>query len=123
MGDAGQIKEYVLGVEVLVKGESFNPQLDPIARAEAGRLRKKLDEYYQTEGQNDSILIELPKGRYVPVFRKYRRNPPRLLCFGRGSTFSRDGKKPVSQQSPYPWLSLRWFGGAGPLTRSWHSLK
>ena len=70
LGEADQIKEYVLAVEVLGRGDSFDPQLDPIARVEAGRLRKKLDEHYLTEGRNDSILIELPKGRYVPVFRK-----------------------------------------------------
>jgi len=79
LGDADQIKEYVLGVEVLGRGDSFNPQLDPIARVEAGRLRKKLDAYYQTEGRNDSIRIELPKGRYVPAFSK-REPPPAKLA-------------------------------------------
>ena len=69
-GEADEIKEYVLGVEVLGRGDSFDPQLDPIARVEAGRLRKKLDEYFLLEGRNDPIVIELPKGRHVPAFRK-----------------------------------------------------
>jgi len=74
LGEADQIKEYVLGVEVLGRQDSFNPQVDAIVRVEAGRLRAKLEEYYQTEGRDDSILIELPKGCYIPIFRK--RQPP-----------------------------------------------
>jgi hypothetical protein len=37
-------------------------------RVQAGRLRTKLHEYYATEGKEDRILIDLPKGQYTPVF-------------------------------------------------------
>jgi len=36
---------------------------------EANRLRHKLREYYEDEGQGDEVRIELPKGSYSPVFR------------------------------------------------------
>lgn len=36
---------------------------------QAGRLRVKLAEYYGSEGAEDPILVELPKGTYVPTFR------------------------------------------------------
>ncbi len=64
-----QLKEYVLGVEVYQKGADFDPRLDSTVRVEAARLRSKLREYYDTEGRKDAVRIELPKGRYVPVFR------------------------------------------------------
>ena len=38
-------------------------------RVEAGRLRRALDHYYTNGGCNDPIVIELPRGHYVPVFR------------------------------------------------------
>ena len=38
-------------------------------RTEAGRLRARLSEYYIGQGKDNGIVIELPKGGYVPVFR------------------------------------------------------
>src|SRR5712692_2010794 len=69
-GEADQLKEYVLAVEALGRKPSFDPRTDPIVRVEAGRLRGRLEEYYQTEGSGDHLLITLPKGGYVPVFER-----------------------------------------------------
>jgi len=67
-GHGADIKEYLIGVEVLGRGSTFDPRSDPIVRVEAGRLRTRLDAYYSQEGVHDRILIQLPKGSYVPVF-------------------------------------------------------
>lgn len=64
-----RLKEYLIGVAVFDRGESFNPGTDPIVRVQARRLRSKLDLYYETEGRTDTVLIQLPCGGYVPVFR------------------------------------------------------
>lgn len=64
-----RLKEYLIGVTVFERGESFNPGTDPIVRVQARRLRSKLNLYYETEGCADSVLVELPCGGYVPVFR------------------------------------------------------
>src|SRR5580704_12935321 len=61
-------KEYLIGVEVFERPQDYDPKDDPVVRIEAGRLRKKLSEYYAGSGANDPIIIELPKGGYVPVF-------------------------------------------------------
>src|SRR5260370_15479114 len=68
-GHGDQIKEYTLRGEVFARGESFDPRTDNIVRAEASKLRSKLEAYYSTEGCDDPLLIEYPKGSYVPVFR------------------------------------------------------
>lgn len=68
-GDPGQLKEYSVGLEVFNRGPSFDPQTDTIVRAHARRLRKRLDEYYAGEGQQDAILIALPKGHYSVVWQ------------------------------------------------------
>jgi len=68
-GRSDQLKEYVIGVQVFGKEESFDPRTDPIVRVQARRLRARLVRYYRDEGQHDEIIIELPKGGYAPVFR------------------------------------------------------
>jgi TolB-like protein/Tfp pilus assembly protein PilF len=67
-GRADRIKGYSIAVAVFDRDKSFDPQVDPIVRIEAGRLRRSLDHYYLTGGQDDAICITVPKGAYVPVF-------------------------------------------------------
>ena len=69
-GRGDQLKEFVVGVQVFDKEASFDPRNDPIVRVQARRLRTRLATYYVEEGQNDEILIELPKGGYAAVFRR-----------------------------------------------------
>jgi len=77
-GEAGKLKEYLIGIEVFDRDGSYDPRTDPIVRVEAGRLRARLNEYYATEGANDPILIDFQKGGYVPVFK--RRQPDLSLA-------------------------------------------
>jgi tetratricopeptide (TPR) repeat protein len=67
-GQGDQLKEYRVGVDVFEREETFDPRLDPVVRMAAGRLRKKLQEYYRGEGALDPIRIEIPKGRYAATF-------------------------------------------------------
>ena len=69
-GRGGELKEYVIGVEVFGKEPSFDPRTDPIVRVQARRLRSRLVRYYREEGQADELIIDLPKGGYTPVFRR-----------------------------------------------------
>src|SRR2546428_10455339 len=64
-----RIKEYSIAVEVFERNSGFDPRLDPIVRVQAGKLRSKLDAFYAAEGKNDSLIIQYPKGGYVPVFK------------------------------------------------------
>lgn len=66
-GRQNALKEYLVGVEVFNKMETFDPRIDSIVRVEARRLRSKLERYYQTEGREDAIVIQFRKGSYVPV--------------------------------------------------------
>lgn len=75
-GRSQYLKEYTLGVEALGRRADFDPRGDPIARVEASRLRSKLELYYATEGKNDPLVICLPKGSYVPVFRDAQQGVP-----------------------------------------------
>jgi adenylate cyclase len=65
-GSTDDIKQYTIGVEAFSMEEDFDPQQDPIIRIMAGKVRRRLAEYYSSEGIEDQLLIEIPKGSYVP---------------------------------------------------------
>jgi hypothetical protein len=67
-GEAHQIKEYSVGVEVFRRKDSFDQNADSIVRVEANRLRKRLAEYYAGEGASHRLHIAIPVGQYVPQF-------------------------------------------------------
>jgi serine/threonine-protein kinase len=67
-GRGNDLKEYLIGVEVFDKDPSFDPRIDNNVRTEARRLRVKLAEYYAEAGRKDPVIIDLPKGSYVPRF-------------------------------------------------------
>ncbi len=76
-GRKDQIKEYVVGVAVFDKPESFDPRSDPIVRVQARRLRAVLERYYHEEGYGSELVIELPKGGYAPVLKPRAPAPAR----------------------------------------------
>jgi TolB-like protein/Flp pilus assembly protein TadD len=68
-GRDDELKESLIGIEVFGRSPGYDPKKDPIVRTEASRLRARLSEYYLGEGKGDPMVIALPKGGYVPVFR------------------------------------------------------
>jgi adenylate cyclase len=67
-GRSEYIKGYTVALKVFNRDSDFDPQLDPVVRIEASRLRRSLERYYFTAGKFDRIRVELPKGGYVPRF-------------------------------------------------------
>src|SRR5512142_1700580 len=67
-GEADQLKEYTIGIDALGKPSSYDPRQDSVVRIQVGRLRQKLAEYYRTEGKDDPVLVDLPKGRFRLYF-------------------------------------------------------
>src|SRR5262245_47919733 len=62
------LKEYTIATEVFGRGDDYDSRNDSVVRVQAGRLRAKIHEYYASEGRDDKISIDLPKGQYSPVF-------------------------------------------------------
>src|SRR6266568_2494454 len=62
------LKEYQIATEIFGRPADFDPHLDSLVRVQAGRLRSKLSEYYASEGAEDPIVVELPKGTYTLGF-------------------------------------------------------
>src|SRR4051794_19492065 len=68
-GRGERLKGYTIGVEVLRRDINFDPQIDPIVRVEATRLRRAIERYYSRAGNADDIVIDLPRGGYAPRIR------------------------------------------------------
>ncbi len=69
-GDTAGLKQTAIGIELYRRDPSYDPKLDGIVRTHARRLRERLLSYYQSEGAHDPVVIELPRGGYVPAFRR-----------------------------------------------------
>jgi malectin (di-glucose binding ER protein) len=68
-GESAQIKEYSVGLDVFDRRDSFDQDTDSIVRVQANRLRKRLSEYYASEGAAHPVHITVPVGQYIPVFK------------------------------------------------------
>ncbi len=93
-GHQNALKEYLVGVEVFNKLETFDPRIDSIVRVEARRLRSKLERYYQTEGRDDQVVIQFRKGSYVPVI--LTREQYQVHGYVEGASNTRSGKKSIA---------------------------
>ena len=87
-GHGERLKGYTIGVEVLRRDVKFDPQIDPIVRVEATRLRRAIERYYAGPGADDPIVIDLPRGALCAAHRAARRGgrgcggcrPPKRSC-------------------------------------------
>lgn len=67
-GDAAHIDERIIACQVYGRHPDYDPQVDPIVRVEANRLRAKLRDYYEAEGRDDPVRLRLPADSFIPVF-------------------------------------------------------
>jgi len=61
---AADLKEHTVGVEAFGKPQEYDPRTDASVRVQTGKLRLKLTEYYRTEGADDPVMVDLPKGGF-----------------------------------------------------------
>lgn len=71
-GRGERLKGYAIAVDVLRRGEDFDPSIDSHVRVEMMRLRKALDEYYALADKSAPLTIYFDKGSYRPRFRASR---------------------------------------------------
>lgn len=67
-GREAELSEHEIAITVFRRSESFNSSDDSIVRSSARQLRTKLHEYFEGPGRDEPVIIEIPKGSYVPEF-------------------------------------------------------
>jgi hypothetical protein len=92
-------KEYEIATEVFHRPADFDPQLDSTIRVQAGRLRLKLAEYYGSEGADDPILVDLPKGGYLLSFHHRTLAPHSELSVAAVRSFAESASGPPTTRN------------------------
>jgi hypothetical protein len=96
-------KEYQIATEVFGRPADFDPHLDSTVRVQVGRLRAKLAEYYASEGADDQILVDFPRGTYALTFHER----PHGNGKAQASAFQESSAASLRQgQSPRSWFAV-----------------
>ncbi len=69
-----EINETIIADEFFGKGPDFYPLEDASIRVYISQIRKRLANYYLTEGKDDKIQIDIPKGQYAARFCTINKN-------------------------------------------------
>ncbi len=94
-GKQQYLKGHTIATEVFDKDQSFDPQIDPLVRVNAVRLRRMLHQYYSTDGLNDDVMIDIIKGSYVPQIY-YTKNSKKIT----------DDQTILSKDSSFPCIAV-----------------
>src|SRR5277367_4603616 len=70
LGNAGDLKERTIGIEAFGREPIYDVNLDPVVRTTAAEVRKRLIQYYYNSDHAGEVVIEVPVGSYVPLFRE-----------------------------------------------------
>lgn len=70
-GRTDQITEQQIGVIVFGRTEDYDSNEDNIVRSYARKLRKRIEEYFATEGSKETLRLEIPRGGYAPIFSEH----------------------------------------------------
>jgi hypothetical protein len=76
LGNGHELTEHHIGSALFHKPSDYSPLEDSSVRVHVRQLRLKLHEYFDEEGRNEPIILEIPKGSYAPVFRVVHRADP-----------------------------------------------
>ena len=67
-GRSAEINEFAIATQAFGKGPNFEPGEDSLVRVQAREIRRRLREYYQSEGKASRLILDIPIGHYAPVF-------------------------------------------------------
>ncbi|PST22056.1 hypothetical protein C7U60_12495 [Mesorhizobium plurifarium] len=97
IGEGAQLKGYSIAIDVFGRSQTFDADSDPLVRVHAGKLRKLLKAFYETDGAQEEWRIAIPKGTYVPEYRRHPSNVP-----------APSGQKPADVRPPRPGRRPPW---------------
>lgn len=64
-----QLREQEIGAEVFGRPPVYDTSVDNIVRVNATELRKRIEAYFESDGRHEELIMEIPRGSYLPVFR------------------------------------------------------
>ncbi len=67
--------EQQIGIHVYERPPGYDSNEDNIVRSQARLLRMKLEHHFANEGKNETVVIVIPKGHYLPIFETRSEQP------------------------------------------------
>jgi hypothetical protein len=109
---AEEATEQHIGIHVFQRPPGYNSSEDSIVRTHARLLRQKLAEYFSTEGVDEDVIIEIPKGHYLPIFRDRNLQTTQASSgqFARVTTIPKVVPEALSPPKARTLRHPRWFG-------------
>jgi hypothetical protein len=99
-----RLHEQEIGAQVFKRPESYDTNLDNIVRTNVSDLRKRMDVYFQTEGLHEPLIVEIPRGGYIPVFRnRVAEAIPAASVPSDNDAGATDSPAPASNPEATPW--------------------
>jgi hypothetical protein len=90
--------EQQIGIRVFGRPPGYNSSEDSIVRTHARLLRQKLELYFAQEGHAEKIVVEVPKGHYLPVFQPRSSKAPGIHAAENATAAA------TMPTPPYLWL-------------------
>ena len=73
---AQDLTEHRIGSAVFGKPQDYSVVEDSSVRVHVRQLRLRLHEYFDGDGRNETLVVEIPKGSYTTVFRAVDQSAP-----------------------------------------------
>jgi len=111
-GGLGELTETLVAINVFERPADYNPAEDSIVRTHVRLLRQKLDAYFRGEGAAEDLVLEIPKGGYVPSFISRRPPPPASRATAAGNRRVILAAVAVLMAAAFVgglWAGSRWF--------------
>jgi hypothetical protein len=99
--NAVELREQEIGVDVFQRPANYDSAQDTLVRVQASQLRKRLERYFNEEGRDEPLVLEIAKGTYEPILRE------RLTV-----TVPPPAETPLPAEAVGHWWSVRLLAGA-----------
>ena len=67
---ATHIHEQEIGHAIFGRPAGYDTNQDNIVRVTASQVRRKLEQFFASDGASEPVILEIPKGQYIPVFKE-----------------------------------------------------
>lgn len=74
-----QIHEQEIGTAIFDRPDGYDTGVDTIVRVNASELRKRIQAYFSAEGLHQELIMEIPRGSYIPIFRNRPAETPTMV--------------------------------------------
>jgi hypothetical protein len=105
-GNLSELTEQRIGTILFGKPADYSPVEDSAVRVHVRQLRLRLHEYFDSEGRNETLIIDIPKGSYSLVFHNGLRESASLIEIPAAAPVAGPKKMRMWMRQAFPWLAM-----------------